>query len=688
MNVLMVPLKHKHPQNSQRQREGGDNHHNLLPQFQSTQKDIHFAQMERYGNEYQRPLEELLETLPQHQSLLARYIAGEKQLKNEIATKAGQIDKAFEALESVDAKLGTTLQFTEEGLAKRKREHVRVRNVKNEWLTLKGQWDKLSLENSQGQHTHLIADIRMMITHAGDLSNLILDPDLDSYYLMDVTLLALPQTQERLAILQSYGEELLRQKTATKQELTQLAVHGALLKEADLDRVSASLQTALSEDETFYGRSESLQHNVPPALSEYTAATAALVEWTKRIVSGEKMDLDPAEFAAAGAKAREASFKLWQVAVGELDTLLQKRIAHFQAVRTRASTITLGALLASSILAFFIIRFIRAPISRLTAATSAAAGQGDLTQRVTVTTKDEVGELGHAFNKMIESLHSIVGQVQQSGIQVNTAATEIAATSKQQQATANEIAATTVEIGATSKQISATAQELVQTINEVTQVAEQTAQLAGSGQASISRMEETIHQIMGASGTIAAKLAVLNEKASNINSVVTTINKVADQTNLLSLNAAIEAEKAGEYGLGFAVVATEIRRLADQTAVATFDIEQMVKEMQSAVSAGVMGMDKFSEEVRKGVDDVRQVGAQLAQIIQQVQALTPRFETVNDGMKSQATGAQQICEALGQLSESAQQTAESLQQSYQVIERLNEATRGLQSGVSRFKMAA
>ena len=79
---------------------------------------------------------------------------------------------------------------------------------------------------------------------------------------------------------------------------------------------------------------------------------------------------------------------------------------------------------------------------------------------------------------------------------------------------------------------------------------------------------------------------------------MTTITKVADQTNLLSLNAAIEAEKAGEHGRGFAVVATEIRRLADQTAIASYDIEQLVKEMQSAVSAGVMGMDKFSEEVR------------------------------------------------------------------------------------------
>jgi len=318
------------------------------------------------------------------------------------------------------------------------------------------------------------------------------------------------------------------------------------------------------------------------------------------------------------------------------------------------------------------------------AAVNTRIAQGDLT--VTVTPQSASDKFGNAHHQMIEKLSQLVGAVQRAGLQVNTSATEIAATSKQQQATATEIAATTTEIGATSREIAATSKELVRTVGEVNKVAEETAQLAGNGQSGLGRMEATMRNIMDASGTISGKLAVLNEKATNINAVVTTITKVADQTNLLSLNAAIEAEKAGEYGLGFAVVATEIRRLADQTAVATYDIEQMVKEMQSAVSAGVMGMDKFSEEVRRGVEEVRQVGAQLTQIIQQVQALTPRFETVNEGMQSQSTGAQQITEALSQLSEAAQQTAESLRNSSIAIEHLNGAARDLQSGVARFKL--
>ena len=284
---------------------------------------------------------------------------------------------------------------------------------------------------------------------------------------------------------------------------------------------------------------------------------------------------------------------------------------------------------------------------------------------------------------VVRAINWLIAQVQRSALQVASSVTEIAATGKEHQATSAETASATSEIGATSKEIAATSKVLLNTINDVTEVAEQTASLAGTGQNGLARMEATMRQVMEAGGAVNAKLAVLNEKASNINQVVTTITKVADQTNLLSLNAAIEAEKAGEHGRGFVVVATEIRRLADQTAVASYDIEQLVKEMQSAVSAGVMGMDKFSEEVRRGVQEVEQVSEQLAQIISQVQALTPQFETVNEGMQSQSTGAQQISEALAQLTESAQQTVQSLHQSNIVMDQLNSTANDLRTSVSR-----
>jgi methyl-accepting chemotaxis protein len=286
---------------------------------------------------------------------------------------------------------------------------------------------------------------------------------------------------------------------------------------------------------------------------------------------------------------------------------------------------------------------------------------------------------------VVRQLRLTLKKLMMALIKVNGGTTEMNATVKQQQASANEIASTAVEIGATAKEISATTKELGKTMSDVAKLSDQTAQLAAGGQSGLTRLEGTMRQIMGASSTISAKLAILNEKTANINSVVTTINKVADQTNLLSLNAAIEAEKAGEYGQGFVVVATEIRRLADQTAVATYDIEQMVKEMQSAVSAGVMGMDKFTEEVRRGNEEVCGVTTQLVQIIQQVQALTPRFDTVNEGMQTQSTAAGQISETLSQLGNTAQQSAQAIRQNSAIIEQLAQAGQSLQSAVAQFK---
>ncbi|RZU47690.1 methyl-accepting chemotaxis protein WspA [Fluviicoccus keumensis] len=342
-----------------------------------------------------------------------------------------------------------------------------------------------------------------------------------------------------------------------------------------------------------------------------------------------------------------------------------------------------AAILAALTLGLLLMRAIMAPMQQLAEGLERLR-DGDLTVCLELGRRDEFQVLEAGFNSTAEALKALVGQAQHSAIQVTTSVTEIAATAQEQQATATETAATTSEIGATSREIAATSRDLVRTMGEVSDAADQAATLAGAGQLGLNRMEDTMQQVIGAADLVNTKLAILNEKAGNINQMVVTIVKVADQTNLLSLNAAIEAEKAGEYGRGFAVVATEVRRLADQTAIATYDIELMVREIQSAVSAGVMGMDKFSEDVRRGIAEVQQIGEQLSQIIHQVQALAPRVQMVNEGMHAQATGAEQINLALTQLSEATGQTVESLRQTSLSIEELNLIANGLRHGVARF----
>ncbi|MFB8791610.1 MAG: methyl-accepting chemotaxis protein [Potamolinea sp.] len=293
--------------------------------------------------------------------------------------------------------------------------------------------------------------------------------------------------------------------------------------------------------------------------------------------------------------------------------------------------------------------------------------------------------LGLAYliaNTAQKSLGSLIHQMQESGIQITTSTTQIAASGKQLEATMTEQAASTNQVAATAKEIASTSQRLVKTMDEVEYASQAAAQGAGESQQDLIRMEKTMGKLADSTSVISTKLGVISEKANNINSIVTTITKVADQTNLLSLNAAIEAEKAGEYGTGFAVVAREIRRLADQTAVATLDIENMVKEMQSAVTTGVMEMDKFSKDVEHGVDDIQNIGTKLESIIEKVQILTPRFQQVSNNMEGQSQGASQISDAMVQLSETSSQTAGTLREINSAIENLNDAAQGLRQEIS------
>jgi methyl-accepting chemotaxis protein WspA len=277
---------------------------------------------------------------------------------------------------------------------------------------------------------------------------------------------------------------------------------------------------------------------------------------------------------------------------------------------------------------------------------------------------------------------ALIRQIQRSVVQITTSTTQIAASGKELEATVAEQVASTNEVTATALEIAATSKELVKTMDQVAGMAQATATSANHSQDELSKMEAVMRQLTEATISISSKLGVMNNKASNINNVVVTITKVADQTSILSLNAAIEAEKAGEYGAGFAVVAREIRRLANQTAVATLEIEQIVKDMQSAVTVGVMEMDKFNKSVGDSVERVSKISYQVAEVINKVQSLPPRFEQVSQSIEEQSEGAQQISEAMGQLSQASEQTVDALRETNNALEQLDDAARGLRNSIS------
>ena len=392
---------------------------------------------------------------------------------------------------------------------------------------------------------------------------------------------------------------------------------------------------------------------------------------------GEAIDYRGMEVAAAWCYV--PSFR-WGLVVKQ-DAAEAFGLVRFQ--RLAVVGLSLATILGVTAAALAVARSISTPIRTAVAVANQVAG-GDLRADVGDTADDETGALLGAIQKMTNDLRGLIGRIQHSSVALISTATAIQATASEQQQVITDYGASTSQAVAAVKEISVTSQELLRTMTEVNDMASHTGKMATAGRVGLGGMDGTMRQLAESTSSFGSKLAVISERAANINLAVTTITKVADQTNLLSINAAIEAEKAGEYGLGFLVVAREIRRLADQTAVASLDIERMVKEMQYSVSAGVMEMDKFAEQVRTGVREIGDVSAKLGEIIEAVQGISGRFGQVTEGMRAQSQGAEQIREAMIRLAEGATRTASSLNDFNGATVHLREAVGDLKEEVSRF----
>ena len=319
-------------------------------------------------------------------------------------------------------------------------------------------------------------------------------------------------------------------------------------------------------------------------------------------------------------------------------------------------------------------------------AASRRVAQGDLTGTIDMRGSDETGQLLRDVGAMTANLKAIVSQVKRASIDLNATARQLSAAGNQQESAIASLGASTSEAAVASRQIAVTGRELLGTMGEVADVAAETAHVADAGRDNLSEVGDTMTHLEQSTAEFADRLATIRQRAEDINMVITTITKVADQTNLLSINAAIEAEKAGEYGQGFIVVAREIRRLADQTAVATLDIERLVEQMQQAVNAGVDEMERFATEVKTGVDRVAGISGQFADVIDKVHGLSGRFESVKEGMQAQAAGAQQITDALVTLTEGSRTAADSLREFKDASQHMVHAVEGMTDTVSRFRV--
>jgi methyl-accepting chemotaxis protein WspA len=370
---------------------------------------------------------------------------------------------------------------------------------------------------------------------------------------------------------------------------------------------------------------------------------------------------DPAALGSAGLPSRETAFRLAVAAV------------------LAAVAVAIPAVVAAIRLA----RGLERPLDAVTAAAEAVA-TGNLGGEPSLGGAAGRGRLPAAILAIRQGLTAIVARIRASVSRLTTVETDTRKALERQQRAVAGFGGATHEISAAVAEISATGEQLLAATGSVMAVARNAAGVADEGRDGLERMTASMQQLDEAMNAFTRKLATISQRASGITSVVTTIAKVAEQTNLLSVNATIEAEKAGEAGRGFRIVAQEIRRLADQTAQATKDIERMVRDMQAAVAGGTMEMDRFRNEVSGRIAEVAAVSEKLGRVIEPVHSVTNALEQVHEGMEAQSQGARQIREAMESLRGDAAESAASLDVFTASLTELHDAVRELEADATRF----
>jgi len=334
--------------------------------------------------------------------------------------------------------------------------------------------------------------------------------------------------------------------------------------------------------------------------------------------------------------------------------------------------------------ALWIARSITEPV-RQAAGVAEAIAAGDLTLPVPSGGSHEAGRLLGAFGRMTVAVKGLVGRMQAAGARLTSVEADAAAALARQERVVRTFRGSAEEIAAAVGGISATSEELLAATSRVSEVSREAAHAADDGRSGLESMTASMQHLDEAMNAFTRKLSTISQRAGGITAVVTTIAKVADQTNLLSVNATIEAEKAGESGRGFRIVAQEIRRLADQTALATKDIERMVRDMQAAVSSGTMEMDRFRNEVSQRIGEVAGVSETLGRILEPVQSVTRSLGQVHEGMEAQSRNARQIRDAMAALKAGAGESADALSAASLSLDELRRSIAELNAEAARFR---
>ncbi len=355
----------------------------------------------------------------------------------------------------------------------------------------------------------------------------------------------------------------------------------------------------------------------------------------------------------------------------------------------RALVLALSALsgLMLAGFAWAIIRTITRPLATTVAALERVAA-GDLTAHLGMTRTDEIGKLARATDQVVDSMRQMVGEMLGVSNEVSSAATQIASSSEEMARGLTAQTQQVMQVAAAIEQMSASVIEVARQATQVTAQANGAGSTAEQGGRVVSQTIDDIRTINEAVSECSTSVGDLSKQSEQIGAIIEVIKDIADQTNLLALNAAIEAARAGEHGRGFAVVADEVRKLAERTTKATDEVGGTIRTIQTQTQDAMSRMSAGSESVKRGVERASEAGASLSQIVSASREVATMIQSIASATEQQKAASEQISSSVEQISQVTQQTSAGASQAAEASRVLADKATSLQTVVAKFKLAA
>ena len=338
-----------------------------------------------------------------------------------------------------------------------------------------------------------------------------------------------------------------------------------------------------------------------------------------------------------------------------------------------------------AILFFFIIRNITSQLRKAVSLANQIA-DGDLTADVQSTSKDEIGQLLTAMKSMMEKLRTVIGHVADASSQVASSTSQLHTTAEKIAASAEEVASQTGTVATAGEEMSATSDDIASNCLTAAEDAKRASQSAGNGARIIEKTVAVMHEIACNVQESAKTVENLGQRSDQIGAIIGTIEDIADQTNLLALNAAIEAARAGEQGRGFAVVADEVRALAERTTRATREIGDMIKSIQTETKGAVVAMELGVQQVETGTMEASRSGEALRDILDQVNAMAAVISQIATAAEQQTATTREISQNIHQINEVMQETVNGALESATAATQLTDNAEGLERLVHQFRL--